>query len=150
MIGHSASVEIGQLLELGGSNRAFNIRVEGSLCFDRDYLLLDSDVPPIKDYEEDENGDDDSNDELEEMIPYIIDVRSDFLSKLSTFISIISLEELNDVTISKRAVEFNGTIHSKANRKHTNNQTDCSQAKNYAFMKILADIRMRKEEKKKG
>ena len=94
MAGHVATVEVGQLLELGGADRAFNVGVEGSCCFGGDHFLLAGDVPPVEDYQEDEHRDDQSNDELEEVIPNIVDIGRDFLSQFSAFLGIIGLEEL--------------------------------------------------------
>ena len=68
MAGHAATVEVGQLFELGGAHRALDVGVEGSCCFEGDDFLFAGDVPPVEDYQEDEHRDDQSNDELEEVI----------------------------------------------------------------------------------
>lgn len=80
VIGHLAAIEVGQLLELCRSNRALDIRVECSFCSDGDDLLLDGDVPPIEDDEKNEDWDNYPNDELEEMVPDVIDVGCNSLS----------------------------------------------------------------------
>lgn len=94
MAGHSATVEVGQLLELGGAHRALDVGVEGSCCFEGDHFLLAGDVPPVEDYQEDEHRDDQSNDDLEEVIPNVVDIGRYFLSQFSAFLGIIGLEEL--------------------------------------------------------
>ena len=58
MAGHAATVEVGQLLELGGADRAFDVGVEGSCGFGRDDFLFAGDVPPVEDYQEYEDRDD--------------------------------------------------------------------------------------------
>jgi hypothetical protein len=52
------------------------------------------DISPVEDYQEEEDWDDYPNNQLEEVIPDIIDVRGDFLSKLCPLVGVISLEEL--------------------------------------------------------
>lgn len=58
------------------------------------------------------------------MIPDIIDICHYLFPQLYSFLIILSLEELQDIAIPKRSIEFNSTDHSITDNKHTDSQAN--------------------------
>lgn len=79
------------------------------------------------------------------MIPNVVDVWRDSFSQLCAFLSILSLEELKDVLVSKRAVEFDCVAHSCTDHEDANCHEYCAKQEHNRFIKNSINESMREE-----
>ena len=97
-----AFIDIFEDFELVCEDGAFNIAVELSFSQSAfDNVLLHTQVLPVEYKEEEQNRNENSDQELEIVIPNIIDVWHDSFPQLSTLFGIFSLEEFKDILVSK-------------------------------------------------
>jgi hypothetical protein len=117
------------------AKRAFDIGIESSFSeIPSNDSLIWCKIFPVNDKQKEKDGDEHSNDELEEMIPNIVDKRSNFLSNFSSLLSIVSFEKLEHIFICERTIELNCFTHCFGDNITANSQRNTSKGINeYLF-----------------
>lgn len=96
--------------------------------------MLGSDEPPINDQQEDKKGDDNSDHELEVVIPDVVNIGHDLLSQLFAFFCLLSLEEFQHELVGKRAIELDSIAHSSTDDEDAHPQTNHSKCEHQALI----------------
>jgi hypothetical protein len=105
-------IEILENAKLISVDAAFDISVERSVVDAlRCYWLVEEQIFPGDDHEEQQKRDQQSDNELEIVIPDVVNIRSHFLPQLGPLFLIFFIEIINHVLIGIRTVEFKCRTH---------------------------------------